>query len=150
MGVGRHFDNKLQGASLITEIKKNYPEKIVIAYTGAALNERAVKIAAERSDRIIKKDIDIDEWVDTLDSATREAVDPYIIWNKIRGRFVELNIDTKDMLILEDAYVQAILSKDITFANVKTITQSAGVRDDARAIVNGMISSMIFQAIFGS
>ncbi|MDP3677295.1 MAG: hypothetical protein Q8R44_19720 [Novosphingobium sp.] len=33
-GVGRHLDSKNQGAFLIDEIKRNHPEKFVIAYTG--------------------------------------------------------------------------------------------------------------------
>ncbi|WP_396594393.1 hypothetical protein [Brevundimonas sp. R86498] len=149
MGVGRHFDHKLQGASLITELKKNYPEKIVIAYTGAALNDRAVKVAADRADRILKKDIDIDEWVDALDRATREAVDPYIIWNKVRARFVEMGVDTKDMIAFEDAYVRSVQSRDITFSAVKAAGNDQSLRSDAKAIVNGVISSLVFQAIFG-
>lgn len=150
MGVGRHFDSRLQGASLISEIKKNFPEKIVIAYTGAGLNDRAVKIAADRSDKILKKDVDIDDWVETLDAATREAVDPFIIWNKVRARFIEMGVDTKDMLLLEDAYVEAILRRDLSFSSVKSISGSNGVRHDARAIVNGLISSLVFKAIFGA
>lgn len=149
MGVGRHFDSKLQGASLISEIKKGFPEKIVIAYTGAGLNERAVKVAGERSDRIIKKDIDMDEWVDVLDSATREAVDPYIVWNKVRARFIEMDVDTKDMILLEDGYVRSILSKDLSFAETKAVSTGGEIRQDARAIVNGLISSVVFKAMFG-
>lgn len=149
MGVGRHFDSKLQGASLISEIKKGFPEKIVIAYTGAGLNERAVKMAGERSDRIIKKDIDMDEWVDVLDAATREAVDPYIVWNKVRARFIEMGVDTKDMLRLEDGYVRSILNRDLTFSDIKAASNSPDIRQDARAIVNGLISSVVFKAMFG-
>src|SRR3546814_8256170 len=33
-GVGRHLDERNQGAYLIDEIKRNHPEKFVIAYTG--------------------------------------------------------------------------------------------------------------------
>lgn len=149
MGVGRHFDSKLQGASLISEIKKNFPEKIVIAYTGAALNDRSVKVAADRSDRILKKDVDIDDWVDALDDATRQAVDPYVIWNRVRARFVEMGVDTKDIIILEDAYVDAVQKKDISFGSMKSINSGGDVRQDARAIVNGLISSLVFKAIFG-
>lgn len=150
MGVGRHFDSKLQGASLISEIKKGYPEKIVIAYTGAGLSERAVKVAGERSDKIVKKDIDIEELVEILDGATRLAVDPHVVWNKVRARFIEMDVDTKDILRLEDGYVRSVLRKDSDFVDFKQASGSGEIRQDARAIVNGLMSSAIFSAIFGA
>jgi hypothetical protein len=150
MGVGRHFDTKLQGASLIGEIKNAYPEKIVVAYTGAALNDRAARLASERADRTIKKDVDVEEWTAHLDDLAKEAVDPFVIWNKVRARFVQLNVDTKDILVIEDAYVRAILQKDDNFSLLKATTSGSGMRSDVRAIVQGLASSVIFKAIFGS
>lgn len=98
MGVGRHFDAKNQGATLIGEIKNNYPEKIVIAYTGGAMNDPAIKSAKDRADILIRKDVDGEEWVTKLDSVSKSAVDPHVMWNKIRNRLVQLDADTKDIL----------------------------------------------------
>ncbi len=150
MGVGRHFDAKLQGASLIAEIKKSYPEKVVIAYTGAAMNDRAAKLATERADRIIKKDVDIEQWTAVLDELGREAVDPYVIWNKVRRRFVEIDASTKDILALEDAYVRAVRSRDASFSLLTTRANEFNVQKDVRAIVQGIASSYIFNSIFGA
>jgi DNA-binding NarL/FixJ family response regulator len=150
MGVGMHFDDKLQGASIIAEIVKSYPEKIVIAYTGAALNDRAVKTAASRADRIIKKDIDIDEWVEHLDTAVKSAIDPHFVWNRVRTRFVEMDVDTKEILLLEDAYVRSVLSRDRQFGLLAKLAQDPSLRQDTRSIVTGLISSAIFKALFGA
>ena len=111
MGVGRHFGAKAQGATLISEIKKVYPEKIVIAYTGGAAGDPAIQAATERADALIRKDVDGEEWAAKLDELGIAAIDPHIIWHKVRTRFVELDVDTKDILLLEDAFVRSVLSK---------------------------------------
>jgi hypothetical protein len=45
-GVGTALDAKKQGAFIIREIKRNYPEKFVVAYTGGGLNQTISKEAA--------------------------------------------------------------------------------------------------------
>lgn len=150
MGVGLHFDAKKQGASIIAEIKNNYPQKIVIAYTGASMSAPVARSAAESADRILKKDIDIEEWTSVLDAYVDEAIDPFIIWNKTRLRLVELNTDTKAILSLEDAYVRSILAKDASFPAVRNYLSSSSVGSDVRGIMQGLIASLIFKAIFGT
>lgn len=146
MGVGRHFDAKLQGATLISEIKKTYPEKIVIAYTGGAMTDPAVKSARDRADMLIRKDADSEEWTTKLDDISRQAVDPHVMWQKIRARFVELDVDTKDIIIIEDAYVRSVL-KGGTLADLSKVAVGLNVSPDVRAIIQGLASSAIFAAI---
>jgi CheY-like chemotaxis protein len=149
VGVGRNFDSVAQGASLIAEIKKNYPEKVVVAYTGGALTERSSRMAADRADAMIKKDADIEEWINQLDKLSADAVDPHVIWNKIRSRFVELDVDSKQILLLEDAYVGSIKARDPELTALKKIASTGGLGADVRAIVQGLISSAIFKVIVG-
>lgn len=149
MGVGRHFDAKLQGASLIAEIKEAYPEKVVVAYTGAAMTDRAARLASERADQILKKDVDIEQWIAVLDDLGRDAIDPYAIWNKLRLRFFELEVPTSDILLLEDAYVRSIRVQDGSFSLLVKRAAGAGIKQDVRAILQGLASSLIFSAIFG-
>ena len=148
MGVGRHFDANAQGATLISEIKKTYPEKIVIAYTGGAMNDAAVRSARERADILIRKDADAEEWITKLDQISQEAVDPHVMWRKIRTRFVELDVDTKDILILEDAYVRSVL-KGGSLAELGLVASSLKVSSDVRAIIQGLASSAIYAALAG-
>lgn len=150
MGVGRHFDTSLQGASLISEIKKNYPEKYVIAYTGAALNERAARLATSRADKTLKKDVEIEEWISTLDKASAEVTDPYIIWNKIRYRFIEIGVRTKDILHMEHLYVKSVTSQDSNLSQLTGKLTSTITQPDARAIIQNLAASLIFKAIFGA
>lgn len=148
MGVGKHFDPSLQGASIIAEIKKAYPEKVVVAYTGAAMNERAARIANARADRIIKKDISLEEWTQNLDDLAADAVNPYVIWLKLRRRFMELEVRTRDILALEDAYVRSVIASDPRFGVLIDRAAVLGIGQDVRAILQGLASSMIFSAIF--
>lgn len=66
-GVGRHLDERNQGAYLIDEIKRNHPEKFVIAYTGGTSDSSIALKAAEVADFFLRKDADIQEWRDKLD-----------------------------------------------------------------------------------
>lgn len=149
MGVGMNFDTKNQGASLISEIKKNFPSKIVIAYTGASMKALVAKSAQSRADALFKKDIDNEEWIEHLDQFASEAIDPFVIWNKIRARLIELNADTKTILALEDAYVRSVLARDASFIEMNAIISNEKIGGDIRAIIQGLISSIIFTAIFG-
>lgn len=149
MGVGRHFGAKAQGATLISEIKKVYPEKIVIAYTGGAANDPAVQAATERADALIRKDVDGEEWAAKLDELGAASVDPHVIWQKVRERFVEIDVDTKDILVLEDAFVRSVMSGQADLSTLTGMLSSLKVGPDVRAIVQGLASSVIFSAIVG-
>lgn len=146
IGVGMYFDKNLQGASIISEIKKEYPEKIVIAYTGAARNKLAAKQAELRADKILTKDTTIEKWIETLDFFIRDTIDPYRIWNKIRIRLIELEISTKDILIIEDAFVRSFEEKDKNFDALKKIISKSDLKSDARSIISSLIGSAIFSA----
>ena len=62
MGVGLTLDSHLQGAHVIHEIKKNYPDTIVFAFTGGATESRITREANVSADYYLKKDVDIAEW----------------------------------------------------------------------------------------
>lgn len=57
-GVGASLGSRLQGAQVIREIKKNYPEKYVIAYTGDGSSEMT-EVAISYADAYLKKDVGI-------------------------------------------------------------------------------------------
>lgn len=149
IGVGKNFDKNTQGASLISEIKKSYPEKVVIAYTSAMLNERVAKIATLRADETIKKDTEIEDFVEKLDRLSLEAIDPHIIWNKIRERFVQIDVDSRDIILFEDAYVRSVLKKDPGLSILSSRISKMDIGPDVRAILQGLASSAIFSSIFG-
>lgn len=150
MGVGRHFGSSAQGGSLIKEISENFPTKILVAYTGASLGSQQVKIARQFADEVMKKDADIAEWTEILDSYVLKSSDPSFIWTRARKRFVEIGLDTKVILILEDAYVRSILRKEKGLDTLQRATEKVDLKGNARGIVQGLIASILYAAIFGA
>ena len=110
-GVGTALDAKKQGAFIIREIKRNYPEKFVVAYTGGGLNQTISKEAATDSDLLLKKDADIDEWVDSLDGIIQQLLNPYKVWQRQRAALVAREVDTLTILELEIAFVRSLVSR---------------------------------------
>jgi CheY-like chemotaxis protein len=115
MGVGEHFDRTLGGASLIKEIKINYPTKIVIAYSGATSNSNEAISAKEYCDDFVRKDADLTDWTEVLDDFVAQVIDPYQMWIKLRQELFNNDIDIRDVVRLESAYVESIASKDVKF-----------------------------------
>jgi CheY-like chemotaxis protein len=146
IGVGRHFDERLQGASVIAEIKRCHPDKVIVAYTGAALNQLAAKSANYLADDLIKKDADIEDWIQRLDSYTEMLLDPHATWQRIRQDLVRREVDTKDILIIEDGYVRSILAKGSSSVMNRALSKT-GVRQDVRSIITGVISSAAYAYI---
>lgn len=147
MGVGMNFDNKRQGASIISEVKRRHPEKIVIAYTGAALNQTAARDASTVADDVIKKDTDIEDWITNLDNYSIQALDPYKVWQRIRLSLVKNGTSTAQVLKLENAYVHGIMNKDSSFSKLSEVAHSSSLSKDVRSIVQGLISSAAFHFI---
>jgi hypothetical protein len=150
MGVGTALDQKKQGAFLIKEIKKNFPEKYVVAYTGGGLNQLVSREAAAAADAMIKKDADIEQWVDTLDGFINKLLGPYVVWQRQRLALVEREIDTRTILELESAFVESILEKrGANGSKFEKFLQSGKVSQDVRAILQGMIASGLYALLFG-
>lgn len=108
LGVGKGLNPSRQGVQLISEIKKNFPEKVVIAYTGGGsshLVEQAIQIA----DRYLKKDASVDEWLEALDSAILELANPADVWRKLRTRLLNVGTTPYQLAQLEDTFVSTVL-----------------------------------------
>lgn len=146
-GVGRHLDGKNQGAFLINEIKRNSPEKFVIAYTGGALSDEITTKANESADAFLRKDADVQEWRDKLDDYIERVSNPIIVWRRQRDALVRKNVSTLDILKLEDAFVKAIQKRDPYIFS--KLSGSFDIKDDARAIAQSLIASGIFKLLVG-
>jgi CheY-like chemotaxis protein len=148
-GVGAYLGGSNEGAAIISELKSRFPEKIVIAYSASKIADTAVRAAKERADAFIAKDVDIEEWISELDKWSIEALDPAKIWLRIRKRFIELDVDTKQILLLEDAFVRSVISGDVDVKELAKNTRNINIPSDARAIIQGLVSSAIFKILVG-
>lgn len=149
MDVGRHFDDVNQGAAVIGEIRKNYPGILVAAYSGSSSTADPVKKARMLVDKFIQKDAEIEKWVENLDELISKATDPKLIWIRARKALIDQEIDSRNLLLLEDAYVRSIENKDSSFARMKQISGKEVVGNAASSIVSNLISSAIFFLIVG-
>lgn len=147
-GVGKNFDKKHQGAYLIDEIKRNHPEKFVVAYTGGALNDEMGQMANRAADSFIKKDAEIEEWRNKLDDLIDRICDPVIVWRRQRDALVKQNVSTLDIIKLEDAFVKAVEIRKPAIFQQKA--RSIEIGGDARAIAQSLIGSGIMLLLTGS
>lgn len=146
-GVGKKFNSKYEGAHVISEIRKKYPFKIIIAYTGQTHDPTFNKFF-QMADLTIKKDIDGDEWIEKLDYSIKLATDPKLKWIKVRDYLIENDVSLFEIMKLESEYVNIFLNggKIDEFPSKKL---SKEMSSDVRAIMQSFTASIIFKLIFG-
>lgn len=145
-GVGKKFNSPFEGGHIIQEIKKYYPSKVVIAFSGHQFSAKYNKYF-KMSDYVLSKDIDSDQWIDILDETIRKITSPIEQWKRIRKYLVDNNVSTKAIFQLEQEYIAAVLEKDSSkFARPKTLNL---LPQDVRAVLQGFISSLVFKLVIG-
>lgn len=149
MGVGTALASHNEGAELISEIRHQYPGILVAAYSGAALSSTQARAAKLVADRVLRKDVDISEWQEALDGFISQALDPHLVWKRMRKSLVDADVDTKAIIVLENAFVRTILEKDKDGKKINSAVTSLKLAGDVRAIAQGLISSAIFFLAFG-
>lgn len=109
IGVGTALSSTQQGAHVIVEAKKNYPEKIIVAYTGGG-REELLQASIRAADYFIKKDASTEEWMEILDKAIEDLANPARVWRKLRHRLLDGGITPYQLAELEDSFVSKTLS----------------------------------------
>ena len=149
MGVGQHFDKSIGGASLIREIKQSYPMKFVIAYSGAPQNTTEAQTAKEFCDHFLKKDSDLTEWQETLDSCVDYITDPYLMWLATRQYLIDYEIDLRKILQMDSAYVKSVLQKDSNYTDLKKLLAKIEIEARIKGIVQSLIASAVYSLLLG-
>jgi len=145
-GVGKTFGSQYEGGHVIEEIKKNYPEKVLIAYTGHQFDARYNKFFS-MCDFTLTKDVDSDTWIELLDQTIKKVISPVEQWKRIRNYLYNNGVSTKKVFELEQEYINAIISKDKNkFGTQKTIH---GLSPNVQSVINGFISSILFKLLIG-
>jgi hypothetical protein len=145
-GVGRKLGGK-NGAHLISEIKKSFPLKPLIAFSSQTFSpeyNRYIRLA----DSFIKKDIDLETWIETLDDVSKNIVDPIYQWKRARNLLFDKGMRTKDILKLENLFVSSINDKE-KLNQIATNSLVKMFAPDVRAIVQGLIANLIFRLVVG-
>ena len=143
-GVGVKLEYQKEGAVLIREIKKLYPNKRVVAYTGSTY-DTTYNEYLDFADTVISKGTSLDDWIQILDEQIRNCVNPKLQWDNLRQYLIKLNVPTMDIAKLEDRYVHSILKKD--FSGLSGLAESYG--DTVKSIVVDLLSSTFVKLITG-
>lgn len=113
--IGIEIDPNIQGIAVALDIKKLYPNKIVIQYSGINPYEFDIDFLlhnTEQLDGYIKKDQSTKAIVDQLDEICS------VFWNPIKAwKFAEKNmrrngVSNKIIAYFEDAYVRSLSKKE--------------------------------------
>ncbi|TKG07902.1 response regulator [Vibrio lentus] len=145
-GIGKAFNSPFEGGHIIQEIKKHYPSKVVIAFSGHQFDAKYNKYF-KMSDYVLSKDIDSDQWVDILDETVRKITSPTEQWKRIRQYLVDNNVSTKVIFQLEQEYISAVLDKDASkFGKTKTLNL---LSQDVRGVIQGFVASLVFKLVLG-
>lgn len=146
-GVGRELNPRQQGAHLIREIKANFPEKYVIAYTGGAAPDLLVP-SVQAADRFTQKDTSIEVWCELLDEGTLAVLHPAAVWRKNRSRLLDMGITPFQLACLEDTLVRALLADPSTIGkSLDAKTSELNLSPDVRTIISSLIASALFSLI---
>lgn len=144
-GVGKAISEKNQGAAIIEEIKRLYPDKFVIAYSGSFARSTMVDIALNKSDDNISKAADLDKWFVLLDNAIQQVADPVERWKRIKSRVADKTITADELAAAEDAYVKSIIKgkRSILERHIK----GPKIGDDLRIIIRSLVTSAVWAAV---
>lgn len=129
-GVGRAFGSKYEGAHVLSEIRKAYPDKYLVAFTGmtydASYNEKL-----NTADKSATKDAPIDLWTQTLETALLAVGDPRERWIRLRPTLLNRGVELFDLLMLEQAFIRAIRERDARRFNerVRSLPISTDITD---------------------
>lgn len=143
-GVGTRFNSPKEGAFLIREIKKLYPNKQVVAYTGSKYDPTYNEYL-KCADMIIDKGISLDDWVSLLDDQIKKAINPQYQWQRMRQYLLDADVSTINVAKIEDRYVTAIQKKD--FSNLSSLANTSN--DATKAVISDFVSSVCVKLILG-
>lgn len=145
-GVGKAFKSQFEGAHIIEEIKKKYPNKVVIAFSGKSHDARYNRYFL-MADAMYSKDIDSDQWVENLDEAVKKVTDPVAQWKRMREYLFKNDASTKNIYLLELDYIQSVLNRDKNIlGNSKTLSL---MNPDVRGVMQGFVASFLFSLVGG-
>jgi CheY-like chemotaxis protein len=155
LGVGSSFGSEKQGAFLIQQIKQRYPNIIVVAYTASSPLNKHFREATTYADAHLPKDADIAEWTATLDAYVLELTDSKRLWYRYRRILISHDLDTLDILRVEDAFVRSLsrdrpVSPDEYRKTVEVSLPSGQLRAIFQGLVTNAAYDMIKSIILGS
>ena len=111
-GVGKQLGLK-DGAALINQVNRISPMLPVVAFS--ANDHRLNLLSGCKVAAILKKDLDIEEWIKKLDEISTSQSNPIVQWKTTRNTLLDRGFPLTDLIRLEDKFVQEVSKrKDIS------------------------------------
>ena len=143
-GVGTSLNSTLQGAHLISEIRKAYPDKFLVSYSGAQF-DITYNESLRDVDASISKDISTELWVQTLEKGIKKVSDPKERWVRLRNQLLERNVEIYTIFNLEQQFIKAIEKKDDSLLTTKNLTPEIAkiVSDFSKIALTQIIKNLL-------
>lgn len=110
-GVAKSFGSQNEGAHLVAEMRRKFPDKYLISYTGLQTNPRYNK-DLKKADIVLSKDTSVDDWVEILDRAISVMADPVAHWLRLREHMLQSGEELSNVFRLEQAYIKSVKKRD--------------------------------------
>ena len=147
-GVGRAFGSNAGGAHLVKEIRKAYPDKFLIGYTGQT-HSIATTNALAAADKRMAKDESIEAWVQNLEEGINEVMNPRNRWVRMRRALLERGVELFDVLQLEQAFIKSVQQgkPDVLVSEVRSLGVAQEVKDLIIKFSATAVASLIGSAL---
>ena len=141
-GVGQKISSSFEGAFVIKEIKKNYPDKFVIAYT-ASQYDPSYNMYLQYADEVLPKSTSTEEWLNVLDKYIIMSADPVVQWKKLRKRLIDIDVPLLNVARLESKFVDAYLKDE--FSGFKALARTMNA--DVDKIITDFMAKVVVKLI---
>jgi hypothetical protein len=139
-GVGKSLSSDLEGAHLLSEIRKAYPDKFLVSYSGAQF-DITYNESLRSVDASIAKDAPTEQWVNILENGLEKVANPRERWIRLRKTLLERGVEIHEVFNLEQGFIRAIEKKDASQLKVNHLPQEA--KDIATAFVKFALVQII-------
>lgn len=144
-GVGASFDNSgLGGAFLISEIRKNYPDKYIIAYSTHS-NDLALQRHTKNADYVMPVPSAIEHWTEALEQAIKNVGDPVLRWKRFRYYLLENNIELSEVYKLEQAYIRYYLTPSQNIDNIVESASELAIANDFKDVIKQFVTAAVVE-----
>lgn len=139
-GVGQSFSSEYQGAYIIKELKRLFPDKYLIAMSSKIYNLSFTEILSN-ADVKINRDVNVDIVSEKLNLAIKEISSVKNRWLRVRAQLInEHFIDLYDVWSMEQDVIKSILIKENKIDSDKLVKLFGSV---VSGIVVNFISGVI-------
>lgn len=145
-GVGSALGGK-SGGDVIIELRKAYPLKLLVAYTGHAFKAEYNRYYS-MADDVVDKDIELSEWVEKLDSYLLQLGDPVLQWKRARTILFEKQVRTSVVMELENDFVKSFNEKK-KLEKWRDSKLVQNLPSDAKTVILGVVTNLATRYFFG-